>query len=220
MLIKTLGRNTASVYGRNYKISIFAYRRNQMRQNIFGIQIYAPRAIIAMAVVVLVIVFSTQTQASIQTGDQYAISYIATYSNDPSDPPVPYTLFNPVSFTVGAPTSTAGFYNLSSFTLIDGGGICITCETLNLSNVLFDSSNGLLAGTIDGAYTKKGTQRTFDLLVTEAPQATFILTRTGSTPDPVIVSGSYTTSPVPLPAAFWLMGPGILGLFGFKRTKI
>ena len=136
-----------------------------MRQNIFGIQIYAPRVIIAMAVAVLVMVISTQAQASIQTGDQYAVSYIATYSNDPSDPPVPYTLFNPVSFTVGAPSSTAGFYSLSSFTLIDGGGICITCETLNLSNVLFDSSNGLLAGTIDGAYTKTQKRALSGLLI-------------------------------------------------------
>jgi hypothetical protein len=142
-----------------------------------------------------------------------------TASNDPSDPPVPYNSFNPVSFTVGAPSSTAGFYNLSSFTLIDGDGICTTCETLNLSNVLFDSLNGLLGGTIDGTYTKKGTQRTFDLVVTD-PEATFILTRTGGTPDPYIVSGSYTTAPVPLPAAFWFMGSGLLGMLAFKSAKV
>jgi hypothetical protein len=152
-----------------------------MRQT--HIQSTNPLPLINMAMAVLLMVFSTQTQASIQTGDQYAVSYIVTASNDPSDPPVPYNSFNPVSFTVGAPSSTAGFYNLSSFTLIDGDGICTTCETLNLSNVLFDSLNGLLGGTIDGTYTKKGTQRTFDLVVTD-PEATFILTRTGGTPDP------------------------------------
>jgi hypothetical protein len=191
-----------------------------MQQNKFGIQIYTPSMIIAMAVALLVIVFSTQTQASIQAGDQYAVSYITTYSNDPSDPPVPFSTLNTVSFTVGLPSSTTGFYELSSFTLIDNDGICTTCETLNLSNVLFDSSNELLAGTIDGIYTKKGTQRTFDLVMTESPQATFILTRTGGIPDPKIISGSYTTSPVPLPAVVWLMGFGLLGLLGFNRTII
>ncbi|MCX7112830.1 MAG: hypothetical protein NTX45_22470 [Proteobacteria bacterium] len=89
---------------------------------------------------------------------------------------------------MGTPAN-AVFFNLSSFTIIDKDGICLTCDVLNLGNVLFDSGTSLLAGTITGSYVKNSKQRTFDLTYAD-PAATFNFTQTGGNPDPKIISGT------------------------------
>lgn len=144
------------------------------------------------------------------------ILYPSTSAGDPTATSATGTLPGTVSFTTSTGLTDynhgtrfgigTGFSFLVSFSDPEPGGVTGGSSTFSLG--LFTDENGVtpLFNTSGINNTAPGTLFTIDLM------------NDGSTSAQVLANGVDVT-PTPIPAAFWLLGSGLVGLVGIRRKK-
>jgi len=145
-------------------------------------------------------------------GDQFSVIFTETS-------PTPGLLAT-ATITLGAPTTPAGFFTVSNFSVISGAGFCLTCGLLteNLPAVSFNSGTLGLTGDVTGSFHgAAGGLHTFDLTLADPPAATWLFANDhveAMPPFTDFTSGTYTTelAPVPEPATFLLWGTTVASL--------
>jgi hypothetical protein len=111
----------------------------------------------------------------------------------------------------GSFTLTADLVWVDIFSIGTAGGANIN-GTANLSNIAYGGSNADLLALFNGG---SGIQTMTYQFTT--PQSLTQLFTTSSSVTSTSFSGNIT--PVPVPAAVWLFGSGLLGLVGIARRK-